>query len=135
MATAMSVDELEKKEEEDFRTGPLVVLTTSVKANSQVRTVSAAQFDLSRVAWRLTVFRLCSFKVLINCRNNHKLLGRVKAFDRHCNMILENVTEMWTEVRELSAWCMHDHGHFISLTSLLMCRFQRPARVKRALTL
>lgn len=36
--------------------------------------------------------------MLINCRNNHKLLGRVKAFDRHCNMILENVKEMWTEV-------------------------------------
>jgi small nuclear ribonucleoprotein D2 len=38
-----------------------------------------------------------SSPVLINCRNNHKLLGRVKAFDRHCNMVLENVTEMWTE--------------------------------------
>ena len=37
-------------------------------------------------------------QVLINCRNNRKLLGRVKAFDRHCNMILENVKEMWTEV-------------------------------------
>ena len=36
--------------------------------------------------------------VLINCRNNHKLLARVKAFDRHCNMVLENVREMWTEV-------------------------------------
>ena len=33
----MSVDELEKKEEEEFRTGPLSVLTTSVKTNSQVR--------------------------------------------------------------------------------------------------
>ncbi|MEW5304867.1 MAG: hypothetical protein WDW36_007448 [Sanguina aurantia] len=66
-----TVDELEKKEEEEFRSGPLSVLTTSVKTNSQV---------------------------LINCRNNHKLLGRVKAFDRHCNMILENVKEMWTEV-------------------------------------
>lgn len=41
---------------------------------------------------------LGSVQVLINCRNNHKLLGRVKAFDRHCNMILENVKEMWTEV-------------------------------------
>ena len=41
-------------------------------------------------------------QVLINCRNNRKLLGRVKAFDRHCNMILENVKEMWTEVRPLS---------------------------------
>ena len=38
-----------------------------------------------------------SSQVLINCRNNHKLLGRVKAFDRHCNMVLENVKEMWTE--------------------------------------
>lgn len=37
------------------------------------------------------------FQVLINCRNNKKLLGRVKAFDRHCNMVLENVKEMWTE--------------------------------------
>lgn len=44
-----------------------------------------------------TVFRFC-LQVLINCRNNRKLLGRVKAFDRHCNMILENVKEFWTEV-------------------------------------
>ena len=39
MATAVtnpSVDELEKKEEELFKTGPLSVLTTSVKSNSQV---------------------------------------------------------------------------------------------------
>ena len=31
-----SVDELEQREEELFRTGPLSVLTTSVKTNSQV---------------------------------------------------------------------------------------------------
>jgi hypothetical protein len=37
MATQPTVDELEKKEEELFRTGPLSVLTTSVKTNSQVR--------------------------------------------------------------------------------------------------
>uniref|UniRef100_A0A2K5R9H8 Small nuclear ribonucleoprotein Sm D2 n=1 Tax=Cebus imitator TaxID=2715852 RepID=A0A2K5R9H8_CEBIM len=36
--------------------------------------------------------------VLINYRNNKKLLGHVKALDRHCNMVLENVKEMWTEV-------------------------------------
>ena len=36
-ATNPTVDELEKKEEELFRTGPLSVLTTSVKSNSQVR--------------------------------------------------------------------------------------------------
>ena len=63
--------EQSKTEEEEFSTGPLSVLTQSVKSNTQV---------------------------LINCRNNKKLLGRVKAFDRHCNMVLENVKEMWTEV-------------------------------------
>ncbi|CAE7747500.1 smd2 [Symbiodinium sp. CCMP2592] len=30
-------------------------------------------------------------QVLINCRNNRKILARVKAFDRHSNMVLENV--------------------------------------------
>lgn len=59
--------ELEKQE---FENGPLSVLTQSVKNNTQV---------------------------LINCRNNKKLLARVKAFDRHCNMVLEDVREMWTE--------------------------------------
>ncbi|KAG5320062.1 SMD2 protein, partial [Acromyrmex heyeri] len=55
----MTPEELAKREEEEFNTGPLSVLTQSVKNNTQV---------------------------LINCRNNKKLLGRVKAFDRHCNM-------------------------------------------------
>lgn len=59
-----------QEDEEEFQKGPLSVLMHSVKNNSQV---------------------------LINVRNNHKLLARVKAFDRHCNMVLENVKEMWTE--------------------------------------
>jgi small nuclear ribonucleoprotein D2 len=66
----MSEEELQKKEEEEFNTGPLSLLTQAVKHNTQV---------------------------LINCRNNRKLLARVKAFDRHFNMVLENVKEMWTE--------------------------------------
>ncbi len=41
-------------------------------------------------------------QVLINCRNNKKLLCRVKAFDRHCNMVLENVKEMWTETPKVN---------------------------------
>mmetsp|Transcript_38135 Transcript_38135/g.65883 ORF Transcript_38135/g.65883 Transcript_38135/m.65883 type:complete len:114 (+) Transcript_38135:39-380(+) len=61
----------EASKEEEFATGPLSVLMHSVKNNTQV---------------------------LINVRNNHKLLARVKAFDRHCNMVLENVKEMWTDV-------------------------------------
>ena len=66
----MSEEDLKRREEEEFQTGPLSVLTQSVKHNTQV---------------------------LINCRNNRKLLARVKAFDRHFNMVLENVKEMWTE--------------------------------------
>ncbi|KAK3092894.1 hypothetical protein FSP39_008544 [Pinctada imbricata] len=67
----MTPEELSQREQEEFNTGPLSVLTQSVKNNTQI---------------------------LINCRNNKKLLARVKAFDRHCNMVLENVKEMWTEV-------------------------------------
>uniref|UniRef100_A0A8C3UW88 Small nuclear ribonucleoprotein Sm D2 n=1 Tax=Catharus ustulatus TaxID=91951 RepID=A0A8C3UW88_CATUS len=44
----MTPEELQKREEEEFNTGPLSVLTQSVKNNTQR---------------------------LINCRNNKKLLG------------------------------------------------------------
>merc|ERR1712167_358374 len=76
MATARreardALESEKKTEEEQFRTGPLSVLNEAMRANSQV---------------------------LINVRNNKKLLGRIKAFDRHCNMVLENVKEMWTEI-------------------------------------
>ncbi|KAL4097706.1 hypothetical protein QTP88_022436 [Uroleucon formosanum] len=67
----MTPEELAKREEEEFTTGPMSVLTQSVRNNTQV---------------------------LINCRNNRKLLARIKAFDRHCNMVLENVRELWTEL-------------------------------------
>jgi small nuclear ribonucleoprotein D2 len=64
----MDIDDMDPEKEYD--TGPMSLLKQSVKNNTQV---------------------------LINVRNNHKLLARVKAFDRHCNMVLENVREMWTE--------------------------------------
>ena len=57
-------------EQEELAKGPLAVLMKSVRNNTQV---------------------------LINLRNNHKLLARVRAFDRHCNMVLEDVKELWTE--------------------------------------
>eukprot|EP00163_Fabomonas_tropica_P034932 TRINITY_DN9_c1_g2_i1.p1 TRINITY_DN9_c1_g2~~TRINITY_DN9_c1_g2_i1.p1 ORF type:complete len:113 (+),score=31.70 TRINITY_DN9_c1_g2_i1:25-363(+) len=66
----MSELERREKEEEQFSKGPLSVLKSSMLNNTQV---------------------------LINCRNNHKLLARIKAFDRHCNMVLTDVKEMWTE--------------------------------------
>ena len=61
----------ENEELESFEHGPLSLLTQSVRNQTQV---------------------------LIHVRNDKKLLGRVKAFDRHCNMVLENVREYWTEV-------------------------------------
>jgi small nuclear ribonucleoprotein D2 len=57
-------EEPKTTEEDEFMKGPLSVLLHSAKTNTQV---------------------------LINCRNNHKLLGRVKAFDRHCNMYVSGV--------------------------------------------
>jgi len=62
--------EIRKLEEHEISQGPLSVLQQSVRNNTQV---------------------------LISLRNNKKLLARVKAFDRHSNMVLENVKEMWTE--------------------------------------
>ncbi|MES1919137.1 Small nuclear ribonucleoprotein Sm D2 [Bonamia ostreae] len=55
---------------EILKNGPMAVLAESVRKNT---------------------------KVLVNCRNNKKLLAYVKSFDRHMNMVLENVTEFWTE--------------------------------------
>ncbi|KAL3275528.1 hypothetical protein HHI36_020287 [Cryptolaemus montrouzieri] len=54
----------------EYRIGPLSILQDSVEHNIQI---------------------------LISCRNNKKLLARVKSFDKHMNMVLENVREMWTE--------------------------------------
>jgi small nuclear ribonucleoprotein D2 len=54
----------------DLKGGPFKVLFNAVRNNTQV---------------------------LVNVRNNHKLLGRVKAYDRHMNLLLEDVKEMWTE--------------------------------------
>jgi small nuclear ribonucleoprotein D2 len=62
-------------EEYEFSSGPLSILQTAVRSHTQV---------------------------LISIRNNRKLLARVKAFDRHCNMVLENVKEMWTETPRLA---------------------------------
>ncbi|KAM3084520.1 mRNA splicing protein [Clarireedia jacksonii] len=67
--------EVAQIEEHEFTSGPLSLLQVAVRSHTQV---------------------------LISCRNNRKLLARVKAFDRHCNMVLENVKEMWTEKPRLS---------------------------------
>mgnify|MGYP002865809857 CR=1 FL=1 len=61
----------EKNEEEMINEGPLSLLKEAVRTNRQI---------------------------LIYCRNNRKLLGRIRAFDRHMNIILEAVCEIWSEM-------------------------------------
>ena len=88
----MTPEEREAKEQEEFQTGPLKVLTDSVKNNTQV---------LINCRWVLAEAQnpILSRRTYDDAlRNNKKLLGRVKAFDRHCNMVLEGVKEMWTEL-------------------------------------
>ncbi|ODQ60987.1 hypothetical protein WICANDRAFT_77644 [Wickerhamomyces anomalus NRRL Y-366-8] len=62
--------ELQKLEEYEFTHGPMSILQDAVQNGTQV---------------------------LISCRNNHKLLAKIRAFDRHSNLVLENVKELWTE--------------------------------------
>lgn len=66
----LSKEELEQLEEFEFKHGPLSLINDSM---------------------------LTKTPVIISLRNNHKIIARVKAFDRHCNMVLENVKELWTE--------------------------------------
>ncbi|KNH07458.1 Small nuclear ribonucleoprotein Sm D2 [Perkinsela sp. CCAP 1560/4] len=63
-------EEAEAQEIEDFAHGPFSLLDTSMRTGGQV---------------------------LISCRNNRKLVGRVRAFDRHMNMILDTVQEIWMD--------------------------------------
>eukprot|EP01065_Artemidia_motanka_P007250 TRINITY_DN13589_c0_g2_i1.p1 TRINITY_DN13589_c0_g2~~TRINITY_DN13589_c0_g2_i1.p1 ORF type:complete len:141 (+),score=43.25 TRINITY_DN13589_c0_g2_i1:64-423(+) len=64
-------EEAARREEELIEKGPMSILRTAVKTGQ---------------------------KILINCRHNRKLLANIKAFDRHMNMVLEGVQEMWTEI-------------------------------------
>ena len=56
----LNEDQIRQLEEFELSQGPLSVLQQSVKNNTQI---------------------------LISLRNNRKLLARVKAFDRHSNMV------------------------------------------------
>lgn len=86
----------EMEEITDFSTGPLSLLLRAVNDNSQV---------------------------LINCRNNKKLLARVKAFDAHCNMVLEDVQELWTEMPKKSKG--NDQAHPVTKERYISKMFLR----------
>ncbi|KAK0547863.1 mRNA splicing protein [Tilletia horrida] len=83
------LDEAQIRELEAYEIsqGPLSVLQQSVRNNTQI---------------------------LISLRNNHKLLARCKAFDRHANMVLENVKEMWTEIPKSKSKKPVNKDRFIS---------------------
>lgn len=66
----LSRAELEELEEFEFKHGPMSLINDAMVTRTPV---------------------------IISLRNNHKIIARVKAFDRHCNMVLENVKELWTE--------------------------------------
>ncbi|CAD7965185.1 unnamed protein product [Amoebophrya sp. A120] len=36
-------------------------------------------------------------QILINLRSTRKIIARLKAYDRHMNMVLEQAREMWVE--------------------------------------
>jgi small nuclear ribonucleoprotein D2 len=69
-----------------------------LRLNSEYEVGRVGHYELTHGPFSL-LYNACNSgqQVLINTRGNRKLLARVKAFDRHCNMVLENVKEMWTE--------------------------------------
>ncbi|KAL6942297.1 mRNA splicing protein [Hanseniaspora vineae] len=66
----LTANELKKLEKYEFQHGPLSLLNEA---------------------------QVSKTPVIISLRNNHKIIARVKAFDKHCNMVLENVKELWSE--------------------------------------
>ncbi|CCH58756.1 hypothetical protein TBLA_0A09730 [Henningerozyma blattae CBS 6284] len=66
----LSQDELYQLEEFEFKHGPMSLINDALISKTPI---------------------------IISLRNNHKIIARVKAFDKHCNMVLENVKELWTE--------------------------------------
>lgn len=65
------MEEEPKPQEDTISDGPLSLLARAAKSSTQI---------------------------LINCRNNRKILARVRAFDRHMNLVLEDARELWTEM-------------------------------------
>lgn len=65
----LSQDELAQLEQYEMTHGPMAQLTEAVRSGAHV---------------------------LISCRSGRKVLGRVRAFDRHFNMVLEDSREIWT---------------------------------------
>eukprot|EP00754_Rhynchopus_humris_P043410 Rhum_TRINITY_DN3216_c0_g1::Rhum_TRINITY_DN3216_c0_g1_i1::g.10020::m.10020/K11096/SNRPD2, SMD2; small nuclear ribonucleoprotein D2 len=68
--------EEEENENDDVENGPMSILKQAIQSDKEV---------------------------LIFCRSGKKLTAKVKAFDRHMNMVLENVQELWTEIPKVKS--------------------------------
>lgn len=66
----MTGEELRRLEEEEFARGPFSLVAGALRAK---------------------------LPVLVSLRNGHRLLGTVEAFDRHCNLVMSKVTELWSQ--------------------------------------
>lgn len=100
-----TVDELEKKEEELFRTGPLSVLTMSVKNNSQVGPAGNA----SRASGRRWVWaacgrpgRGCADAALSTRAATHRRLRRPPHALRRCSSTAATTASCWRGSRRLT---------------------------------
>ena len=66
-------------------------------------------------------------RVLINCRDDRMLLGRVRAFDGKCNVTLTEITEMWvrapdteTKVKMIAPLYKDRSSHWMHLEGALI---------------
>ena len=66
----MTDEELRRHEQDEFARGPMRLLTAACATHTPI---------------------------LVHMRNDHRLVGRVRAFDRHCNLVMEGVREWWRE--------------------------------------
>lgn len=66
----MTDDELRRHEQDEFARGPMRLLTAACTTSTPL---------------------------LVHLRNDHRLVGKVRAFDRHCNLVMEGVREWWRE--------------------------------------
>ncbi|KAA1077205.1 hypothetical protein PGTUg99_006471 [Puccinia graminis f. sp. tritici] len=94
-------------EEHEIATGPLSGWVANLRPPPKKKKKKES-LSLTSLPTRIVLFALIlqvlqssvknHTQILIALRNNRKLLARVKAFDRHSNMVLVNVKEMWTEL-------------------------------------
>ncbi len=70
---------------------PVRIIPSRIRSSSSSRTYSVSFPQLLQKTVR------DNSQILINLRSTRKIIARLRAYDRHMNMVLENVREMWVE--------------------------------------